>query len=90
MLKMSIFPTPCLLHDFNKAEILNPFKMSFNIELMVKQPDCSTLIQNQANLTNQGMTFDPNVAMEMVVASIMFTKIMQQAGRWKNANFQHV
>ena len=90
MLKISIFPTPCLLHDFNKAEILNPFEMSLNIELMVKQPDCSTLIQNRADLTNQGMTLDPNGAMEMVVAFMLFAKIMQQAGCWKNANFQHV
>ena len=47
---------------------------------MVKQPDCSTLIQTRADLTNQGMTLDPNVAMEMVVTSNLFAKIMQQAG----------
>ena len=59
MLKISIFPTPCLLHDFNKAEILNPFEMSFNIELMVKQPDCSTLITKPSRFNKPGDDIGP-------------------------------
>ena len=52
------------------------------------QPDCCALIQkNQAILTNQGMTSDPNVAIAIAAAAIMFLQIMQQEGAFKKCIF---
>ena len=79
-----------VINIVNNSDILNPLGMSFNIGLMVTQPDCSALIQNQADATNQGMTLDPNLAMAMAIAAMLFPQIMQQAGHTKNGYFQHV
>ena len=43
-----------IINIFNNSDILSQFEMSFDIELMVTQPDCNTLIQIEQVLQTRG------------------------------------
>ena len=64
--------------------------MSFDIEFMVTQPDCSILIQNPSPSKKLGNDIGSKRSNGHGVAAMLFAQIMQQAGRLKNAYFQHV